>query len=386
MSGQMRNRSTPVVSTLLVTVLAGCAVPEGDATHRTAAPAPAPRPTSVAEWVERSRDAVRASTRAFDLTELEGDVVVRTGRVISYPSDEQPLLDLTWLGDGEATRVRSTRQAVSVKHPDGSVSYSPWSEAGSVLLRDGGGKLLGAALDASSFAAYGANLTDDGQGSVRLETGLPSGGGWSATLSATTFLPRSVSFQAAADGEIERLILEPVADFDPPPPPDLPLEPAADLPARRFYVGPAPGDPAPDVRFELADGSSLSIAELAGSVVIVDFWATWCIPCRPAMRQLEQLYRTHRDAGLRVYGLRLFDAGDPTAFLESLGISYPTGDGGPFVGPYAVGEYGLPTLYVIDRQGRIASLVVGFSDDTEAALEQAVERALEIPSSRPGSS
>ncbi len=98
------------------------------------------------------------------------------------------------------------------------------------------------------------------------------------------------------------------------------------------------------------------------------------------MMALDELHREHADDGLRVYGLRLFDSGDATAYPSSLGISYPIGNGDPFVEPYAIGTYGLPTLYVIDREGTVAKLLVGFSEETEAELVEAVEGALGVGS------
>ncbi len=94
------------------------------------------------------------------------------------------------------------------------------------------------------------------------------------------------------------------------------------------------------------------------------------------MRKLEEIYQEHRDEGLEVYGLRLFDGGDPSAFLADLGVTYPIGDGAPFAAPYAIDAYGLPTLYVVDREGRVAGLVVGFSPAGEAALVETVAAAL----------
>jgi hypothetical protein len=81
--------------------------------------------------------------------------------------------------------------------------------------------------------------------------------------------------------------------------------------------------------------------------------------------------------GLRIFGLRLYDRGDPEAFLEKLGITYPIGDGAPLATPFAVDQYGLPTLYVIDREGRVVDLLVGFNKEmTPTQLRQAVLEAL----------
>ena len=239
------------------------------------------------------------------------------------------------------------------------------------------GRLLPAALDPSSFAGYGAELErDPGEETLRAKAGLPAGGGWQIAISTIGWLPRWVSFQATAESPIERLDLEPVEDAEVLAVSALGLEPGDNEVLMRYYLGPEPGDPAPDLGFELADGTALRLSDLEGKVVVIDFWATWCAPCRPAMSKLEELYQKHRQEGLEVYGLRLFASGDATQYLSSLGISYPIGDGAPFAAPYAIETYGLPTLYVIGRDGRIARLIVGFSEANEIALVEAVESAL----------
>lgn len=369
----MRTRNV-VLAVTLGALLACSRSAEGPATGVGSNEASTDAPASVADLIDRMPS---SSARSFDLAESEAGRVVRTGSVDAYGMEPHPVIDLTWQAGSETTRVRSDGETMYVKKPDGELLFSPWSEAGSVLYGDAAGKLLAAALDPSSFAAYGAALeAADSEAALRAAVDLPGGGSWDLEVSTETWQPLAVEFRADGDAPVQRLVLEPAAASAAGRPSELDLQPDEGRPATRYYAGPAPGDPAPEVAFELTDGASVELGELRGSVVVIDFWATWCLPCRPAMRSLEELYRRHRDDGLVVYGLRLFDSGDASDFLTELGVSYPVGDGGPFVEPYAVGSYGLPTLYVIDREGVVVKLLVGFSEGAEAALIDVVERAL----------
>jgi peroxiredoxin len=148
-------------------------------------------------------------------------------------------------------------------------------------------------------------------------------------------------------------------------------------PQLEALVGIAP-DPerAPAFTFVTLDGDTIPSSELAGKVVVLNFWATWCIPCRLEMPSLEKLYRRRAGDGLVVLGFAT-DAGDPAkvrAFVASHGITYPVGVAGAASRAAFGGISAVPTTFVIDRTGIIRHRVVGYF--APPALDAAVSRLL----------
>lgn len=113
-------------------------------------------------------------------------------------------------------------------------------------------------------------------------------------------------------------------------------------------------DPAPDYTFTTFDGQRLGPTELAGKAVVLNFWASWCTPCRAEMPYFETTYQMFRERDLVFVGLAVQDApASAQAFLEELGITYPAGldEGNEITVRYQVS--GLPTTIFIDRDGNI---------------------------------
>ena len=133
---------------------------------------------------------------------------------------------------------------------------------------------------------------------------------------------------------------------------------------------------APALTFDLLDGGVLPLGGLKGQVVLVNFWATWCPPCRAEMPGIESVYQAKHAEGFTVVGVSMDEKPRPqvASFLHDHGIAYPVA----MATPEAVAAFGgvssLPTSYLIDRQGRLRYTVRGMF--AAVALRAAVDRLL----------
>lgn len=125
-------------------------------------------------------------------------------------------------------------------------------------------------------------------------------------------------------------------------------------------------------------GKPARFGELRGKVVLLNFWATWCPPCRKEMPSMEALYRAYKDRGLVVLALSQDQASgqDVKTFVDVLNLSFPVWhDRDGLVGrQYSVP--GVPTSYLIGRDGRVAWRVLGEYDWDSGEARAAVERLL----------
>lgn len=114
---------------------------------------------------------------------------------------------------------------------------------------------------------------------------------------------------------------------------------------------PAVGDVAPNFELALFDGSKVRLDDLRGQVIVLNFWATWCAPCREELPILEGYYRLRRDVGLRVFAIATEDS-VPEARLRKVFAHMEIPAVRRMKGNYGILR-GLPTNYVIDRSGVI---------------------------------
>ena len=119
-----------------------------------------------------------------------------------------------------------------------------------------------------------------------------------------------------------------------------------------------------DFELALLDGESLQLFELRGSVVVLNFWASWCPPCRWEMPAFESIWREYRDRGVVFVGVAVSDQrSDAQAFADKVGVTYPLGldDSGDITRAYKVLK--LPTTILIDREGNEARKIVNAANE-----------------------
>ena len=126
--------------------------------------------------------------------------------------------------------------------------------------------------------------------------------------------------------------------------------------ARRTLIrGKTEVEAAPPFELTLFNQESLSLADLDGKVVVLNFWASWCPPCRFEMPDFEAAWKEYRDEGVVFVGIAVSDSEeDARSFAEETGVTYPIGLDGEGVTSVAYEVTSLPTTVFIDREGRIA--------------------------------
>jgi thiol-disulfide isomerase/thioredoxin len=123
------------------------------------------------------------------------------------------------------------------------------------------------------------------------------------------------------------------------------------------------GSRLPDFSVKDLEGRSLSSADLRGKVVLIDFWATWCEPCKKEMPGYQKLVDRYGVKGLAVVGLKfdiMKDTEDPVQFANRIGVRYPLAVATDELKRKFGGIEGLPTTMLYDREGMLRKKVIGF--------------------------
>ena len=153
------------------------------------------------------------------------------------------------------------------------------------------------------------------------------------------------------------------------------------------------GDIVPEFSLETIDGEPVSFSNLEGQVVVLNFWATWCPPCRREMPLLDVVHKQYRSRGVSVIGI---DVGEPidlvASYTKSIGVEYPVWVDSSLSGPSAsttvelyarFGGVGLPTTFFVDHSGKIVDVHVGELSRglLQSRIEYMLARRIRFPTS-----
>jgi cytochrome c biogenesis protein CcmG, thiol:disulfide interchange protein DsbE len=134
--------------------------------------------------------------------------------------------------------------------------------------------------------------------------------------------------------------------------------------------------PAPDFVLTTLEGSEMKLSALSGNVVVINFWASWCGPCRDEAPALEAVWQRYQDQGVVVMGVAYTDTeSDARAFMDEFNATYPVGlDVGTRISElYNI--QGVPETFIVDRDGRVVRFYK--MPISEAELSRALDEVLE---------
>jgi peroxiredoxin len=134
--------------------------------------------------------------------------------------------------------------------------------------------------------------------------------------------------------------------------------------------------PAPDFSLESLDGKTMKLSDLRGKAVLLNFWATWCGPCKIEMPWFVELQNQYAAQGLQIVGVAMDDASkeDIRKFAKDMGVNYPILIGKESVGDQYGGVPALPESFLIGRDGKIVDKIIGLRGKAE--IEDAIKKAL----------
>jgi thiol-disulfide isomerase/thioredoxin len=133
---------------------------------------------------------------------------------------------------------------------------------------------------------------------------------------------------------------------------------------------------APDFSLESLDGKSVRLSDLRGKAVLLNFWATWCGPCKIEMPWFVELQNQYGAQGLQIVGVAMDDASkeDIAKFAKNMGVNYPILIGKESIGDQYGGIPALPESFFIGRDGKIVDKIIGLKGKGE--IEDAIKSAL----------
>jgi peroxiredoxin len=131
-------------------------------------------------------------------------------------------------------------------------------------------------------------------------------------------------------------------------------------------AGIAPGAPAPGFQLPASTGNPVALADLKGQVVLINFWASWCGPCRQEMPILDQLYRSYQAAGFTLIGVNVEpNTADAQKFLKATPVSFPILFDPTSAVSMLYQVSGMPSTVIVDRTGKIRYVHHGYKPGDE---------------------
>jgi thiol-disulfide isomerase/thioredoxin len=134
--------------------------------------------------------------------------------------------------------------------------------------------------------------------------------------------------------------------------------------------------PAPDFTLDSLDGTSMRLSDLRGKAVLLNFWATWCSPCKIEMPWFVEMQKEYGPQGLQIVGVAMDDSGkdEIAKFAKEMGVNYPVLIGKEAVGDAYGGVPALPETFFIGRDGKIVDRIIGLKGKTD--IEDSIKKAL----------
>jgi len=154
-------------------------------------------------------------------------------------------------------------------------------------------------------------------------------------------------------------------------------------PNTTYPMPPLKGTSLVNMGWELTDGTRSVFSDHKGKVLVLDFYATWCVPCRDSVPHLIGLQKKYEDKGLKVVGLNVGGPGDAEevpAFAKEFGIQYALANPEEDLVSFLLSDSdAIPQTFVFDREGQLVERLIGFNSELGQRLDRAVESALKTP-------
>lgn len=160
--------------------------------------------------------------------------------------------------------------------------------------------------------------------------------------------------------------------------------PVANAPPDTAYpMPPTNGGTINNLGWTFSGGRRNAFGDFKGKVLVLDFYATWCEPCRRSVPHLIELQKKYEDQGLQVIGLNVGGADDEEkvpAFAKEFGIQYTLASPDEELVTFLMnGVDAIPQTFVFDRQGQLAERLIGYGENGGERIDSAVEAALKTP-------